>query len=192
MVEPWVWAVLLLVLGLGLAILEVFFPSAGILAFLSAAAMLAAIIMGFRQNPGIGLGILAAAVVGVPVLVVLAFRYWPKTAMGKRVLLTAPRAEDVLPDDPDRRRLKGLVGQIGRAKCNMLPGGVVAVDGHNVDAVSEGMAIEAGQPVRVIKVQGGRVVVRSVEEETPSPTAEDPLERPIDSILTDPFQEPPA
>ena len=40
--EPWIWAVLLLVLGIGLAILEIFFASAGILAFLAAAAMVAA------------------------------------------------------------------------------------------------------------------------------------------------------
>ena len=53
------------------------------------------------------------------------------------------------------------------------------------------MAIEAGQPVRVIKVQANRVVVRPVKEETPSETAEDPLQRPIDSVLPDPFDEPP-
>ena len=83
------------------------------------------------------------------------------------MLLTAPKAEDVLPDDPDRRHLKGLIGQIGRTKCAMFPGGVIAIDGRTVDAVSEGMAIEAGQPVRVIKVQANRVVVRPVKEETP-------------------------
>jgi membrane-bound ClpP family serine protease len=192
MEQAWVWAVMLLVLGVGLAVLEVFFPSAGILAFLSAASVFAAIIMGFRQGPAVGLAMLGVSVVGIPAIVILAFRYWPKTAMGKRVLLSAPTADDVLPDDPDRRRLKGMVGKIGRAKCRMLPGGVVAIEGHNVEAVSEGMVVEVGQAVRVIKVQANRVVVRLVDEESPSPTAENPLERPIDSIVTDPFQEPPA
>ena len=72
----------------------------------------------------------------------------------------------------------------------MLPGGVVVVDGRTADAVSEGMAIEPGQRVRVIKVQANRLVVRPVEDETPTETAENPLERPIDSILGDAFQEP--
>jgi membrane-bound serine protease (ClpP class) len=190
--ELWVWAILLLALGFGLAVLEVFFTSAGILAFLSAASMLAAIILGFRHGSGTGLAILVVAVAGVPTVVVLAFRWWPKTSMGKRVLLTAPKAEDVLPNDPDRQRLRSLVGQVGRAKCDMLPGGVIAIDGHTVEAVSEGMAIETGQRVRVIKVQGTRVVVRLVEGEPPAPSAENPLERPIDTIIADPFQEPPA
>ena len=79
--------------------------------------------MGFMQSPGAGLGILAAAVVGFPTIIVLAFRWWPETKMGKRVLLAAPKAEDVLPDDADRRHLKGLVGHVGRAKCPMFPGG---------------------------------------------------------------------
>jgi membrane-bound ClpP family serine protease len=190
--DPWVWAVLLLAVGLGLAVLEVFFPSAGVLAFLSLVAMLGAIIMGFKQGAGAGVGILATAVILVPIVVILAFKVWPHTSMGRQVLLQAPNAEDVLPDEPGRRRMKSLVGHIGRAKCKMLPGGIVTVEGHAMDAVSEGMAIEAGQLVRVMKVQGNRVVVRPVEDEIPLASAEDPLERPIDSILTDPFQEPPA
>ena len=193
MVEQWywVWAVLLLALGLGLAVLEVFFPSAGILGFLAVVAMIGAIIMGFMQGTGMGMLVLGVAVVGLPAIIVLAFRVWPHTRIGKLILLTAPKAENVLPDDPDRRHLKGLIGQIGRTKCAMFPGGMIAIDGRTVDAVSEGMAIEAGQPVRVIKVQANRVVVRPVKEETPSETADDPLQRPIDSVFPDPFQEPP-
>jgi membrane-bound ClpP family serine protease len=190
LMESWIWPLLLLTVGLGLAVLEVFFTSAGILALASAAVLLAAVVVGFRQGPGIGMTILGLIVVVTPTVVILAFRWWPYTSMGKQVLLEVPRAEDVLPDDPDRRQLKGLVGRMGRAKCRMLPGGVVVIDGRTADAVSEGMAIEAGQPVRVIKVQANRLVVRPVEEETPTESAENPLERPIDSILGDAFQDP--
>jgi membrane-bound serine protease (ClpP class) len=164
----WVWAILLLVLGLGLAVMEVFFPSAGILGFLAASAILAAIIMGFQQGPLTGFGILGLAVFGIPTILVLAFRYWPRTAMGRRILLTAPSSEDVLPDDPDRRHLRSLIGQIGRTKCTMLPAGAIIIDGRTVDAISEGMAIEAGQAVRVVQVRANRVVVRPIDEETPS------------------------
>ena len=188
--DPWVWPVLLLIAGMGLAVMEVFFPSAGILAFLSFASMVAAVALGFLHGTGIGVTILGVSVIGVPTVIVLALRWWPHTSMGKQVLLEAPKAEDVLPDDPDRRQLKGLVGHVGRAKCKMLPGGIVAIDGRNVEAVSEGIAIELGQQVRVIKVQANRVVVRPMEGEVPSASAENPLERPIDSIVNDPFREP--
>lgn len=190
MIDPWIWPVLLLMLGMGLAVMEVFFPSAGILAFLSFAAVVGAIGMGFREGSTIGMSILAVSVIGVPTIVALAFRWWPHTSMGRLVLLEGPKSEDVLPDDADRRHLRSLVGQVGRAKCMMMPGGVISIDGRSVDAVSEGMAVEAGQRVRVIKVHANRVVVRPVEDETPSATAENPLERPIDSILADPFEGP--
>ena len=190
--EPWVWPVLLLMAGLTLAVMEVFFPSAGMLALLSVAALVAAILLGFRQGPILGVTILAAVGIGAPATVILAFRWWPYTSMGKRVLLEAPKAEDVLPDDHDRRQLKSLVGRVGRAQCKMLPGGVIAVDGRTIDAVSEGVAIESGQAVRIIKVQANRVVVRPAEETAPSEASENPMDRPIDSIAIDPFDEPPA
>ena len=87
-------------------------------------------------------------------MIVLGFEYWPKTAMGRRVLLIAPTSEDVLPDDPDKERLKSLVGRLGRAKSKMLLSGVIIVDGRTVDAVSESMPIEVGQVVRVVQVRG--------------------------------------
>jgi membrane-bound serine protease (ClpP class) len=186
-----VWAILLLVLGLGLAILEIFFPSAGILGFLAASSILGAIIMAFRQGPEVGLAVLAVAILGLPSVVILALKWWPKTPMGRKVMLMSPRSEDVLPDDPQRDRLKGLIGQVGRAKCKMLPSGAISIDGRTIDAVSEGIPIEPGQAVRVIEVRANRVVVRPVEGETPSPKAEDPLRRPIDAVAPDPFEEPP-
>ena len=188
--EIWIWPILLLALGLGLAFLEVFFPTAGILAFFSGAAMLGAILLGFRSSPYVGLTMTGAAVLGVPALISLGFKWWPHTSVGKQVLLDAPRAEDVLPDDPQRRYLKGLIGRLGRARCRMLPGGAVVIDGQTLDATSEGMVIEAGQTVRVIKIESNRLVVRAVDEEILPPAAENPLDRPIDSISSDPFGEP--
>jgi membrane-bound serine protease (ClpP class) len=188
--EIWIWPILLLALGLGLALLEVFFPTAGILAFFSGSALLGAVLLGFRSGPAVGLTVTAAVVLGVPGLIAFGLRWWPHTYVGRQVLLDAPRAEDVLPDEAQRRQLKGLVGRLGRAKCRMLPSGVVTVDGQTLDATSEGMVIEAGQTVRIIKIESNRLVVRAVEGEIPTATAENPLERPIDSIAADPFGEP--
>ncbi len=187
--DIWI-SVLLLALGLGLAFLEIFFPSAGILAFFSGSALLGAILFGFKSGTSCGLTVTAAVVLGVPTLLAFGFRWWPHTYFGRQVLLDAPRSEDVLPDEDQRRQLKGLVGRLGRAKCRMLPSGAVSVDGQTLDATSEGMVIETGQTVRVIKIESNRLVVRAVEGEIPSSKAENPLERPIDSIAADPFGEP--
>ncbi len=185
--DPWVGAVLLLVLGLGLVILEMFIPSGGILGFLSASSIIAAIFVGFRQGPGTGIAILVVAMVGLPMVIVAALKIWPKTAMGRRVLLVAGDGDESLPDDPRMERLKSLIGQVARTKCQMLPAGAIVVDGRTIDAISEGMPIDAGELVRVIEVQANRVVVRRVEDLSPSQAADDPLTRPVE----DPFDESP-
>ncbi|OHB85555.1 MAG: hypothetical protein A2V98_20140 [Planctomycetes bacterium RBG_16_64_12] len=188
----WVWAILLLVMGLGLVVLEVFIPSGGILGFVAVCSIVAAIVVGFMEGPGVGFTILTSAVVGVPIVVVLALKWWPSTPLGRRMLLGSPTGEDVLPDIPRQRKLKELVDRVGVAKSEMLPSGAIVIDGHTIDAVSEGMPVGAGQRVRVIKVQGNRVVVRPVDEELPPSTDSDPLSRPIDTLGLDPFEDPPA
>ena len=184
----WIWAILLLVLGAGLAVLEIFFPSGSILAFLSACSIIAAVVMGFLQGPVTGFLIILGAMIGLPAVIVLGFIYWPKTRMGRRILLMAPSSEDVLPVDPEKDRLKGLIGRQGRSKSKLLLSGVVVIDGEKVDAVSESMPIEVDQPIIVVRVRGHRVVVRPLDQEpSPEPPA-DPLERTYD----DPFEFPPA
>ena len=190
--DPWVWPILLLALGTGLAFLELCFPSAGVLSFLAASAILGAIIMGFMAGTVLGVVILGVAVIGGPTFVVLAVKYWPNTAIGRRVLLGVPDSgDDVLPKDPQKEYLKSLIGQVVQTKCKMLPAGAIIIDGRTVDAVSEGMPIEAGCRVRVIEVRANRVVVRPLGDEIPSPDAEDPLRRPIDVVSPDPFEEEP-
>jgi membrane-bound ClpP family serine protease len=190
--EPWIWAVLLLVLGLGLAMLEVLVPSGGLLGFLAVAAILGAIVVGFVQSWAAGLALSAAALVAVPVIVVFALRWWPHTPIGRRVLLGVPREQDILPDSPKVRDLKGLVGRVGRAKSQMLLSGAVVIDGRTYDAMSESQPIEEGQMVRVVQVRGTEIVVRPADKPPPPRPADDPLAQPIDTVTPDPFQDPPA
>jgi membrane-bound serine protease (ClpP class) len=189
--EPLIWAGLLLLLGLMLVTLEVFVPTGGLLGFLSLTAILVGIGLSFYHGGlGYGFGFLLITAVALPTVLGLAFRWLPTTAMGRRLLPSLPTSKDVLPDSEERRALRALVGKIGVAKSTMLPSGPVVVEGRTIDAVSEGMPIEAGQTIRVIEVRGNRAVVRPVEEGEPPPPSDDPLSRPIDTLGIDPFGDP--
>ena len=59
-----------------------------------------------------------------------------------------------------RRSLRGLIGRSGRAADDMLPWGVVVLDGVRHQAVSESGVIVAGTDIEVAGVQGGSLVVR--------------------------------
>ncbi|MGH7139198.1 MAG: NfeD family protein [Pirellulales bacterium] len=189
MLDPLAWAALLMLVGVSLAVLEIFVPSGGVIGFLSIVSVLAAIGLAFYRGPWYGLSFLGTAVIALPAVLVAALHYWPETAIGRRILLDVPKSEEVLPEDEQRRLLKSLVGRVGQAKSLMLPSGAIFIDGHHIDALSEGMAIEKGQWVQVIEVRGTRVVVRPTDK-PPEPAGDDPLSRPIDSLGLDSFEDP--
>jgi membrane-bound ClpP family serine protease len=189
--SPLSWAILLLAFGLGLIVLEMFVPSGGVIGFISLAAVVTSIIMAFRYSEYTGIGFLAGAVLGMPLLVALLFKWWPNTPLGRRILLTVPKEDDVLPDGDLRREMKALVGKLGTAKTMMLPGGPVAIEGRAYDALSEGPAIAAGDTVRVVEVRGTRIVVRPAAGEKPvERPPDDPLAQSIDKLGLDPYEDP--
>jgi membrane-bound ClpP family serine protease len=189
--DYWALAIILLVVSFGLAILEVFFPSGGVFGFLSVAAMVGAAIFGFQSGTYVGAGILIAGLLGLPTIVAVALLYLPETRMGRKLMLSAPTSEDVLPRGNRELLLKKLIGRQGVAKTIMLPAGAVTIENRTIDAVSEGMVIEAGQPVRVIDVRGNRVVVQPLEngQASEKPDDEDPLSKSYDSFGLEPFEE---
>jgi membrane-bound serine protease (ClpP class) len=197
-----VWTILLLVLGLGLILLEVFIPSSGVLGILASLAVVAAIVLAFVQGPYIGLGVVALTVVALPAIVALGLRLWPSTSIGRRILLTVPTGDEFLPNDETLRHYRRLVGKRGVAQSLMLPSGAVLIDGRTYNASAPGLAIEPGTPVRVVEVHGARIVVRPIEAEdeaqlpettaeaTPEATSSDPLSRPIESLGLEGFDQP--
>lgn len=188
--QPWVWAAVILTAGLALAMLEVFVPSGGILGFLSVTAVVAAVVLAFTESPGIGFTFLVLAVVGLPSVFSVALHYFPHTSMGRRVILGPPTADEVSPEDEQRRHLKSLVGKYGAAISVMLPSGKVQIEGNLYDAMSEGLPIEAGQSVVVVDARGGSLIVRTSMAPKAAPKSDGGLlERPFESWGVDPFRE---
>lgn len=178
--DPFIWAILLMALGSALVVLEVFLPSGGFLTLLSAAAFIGAILVAYiYKGPMAGTTLLLASAITVPVITALAFKYWPMTSMGRAFLGELPDGDEVSPADPRRE----LVGRVGLARSKMLPSGAITIDDQTVDAVSQGMAIDAGQFVVVTDVHGNRVVVRPANDNE-SAGQEDP-----DAILARPIEE---
>ena len=163
--NPLLWVIALLAVGLVVMVLEVFVPSGGVLGFVSVAALLAAIATAFMElGPVAGMTVLAITVISVPAVLGLAFRWFPETPLGRRVLPAPPDVAEMLPDAPHRRRTRDLIGQRGRAASDLLPWGSVAVAGDAWEAVSESGPISSGTAVEVVGVQGRALVVRPAEE----------------------------
>ncbi len=190
---PWMGPVVLLAIGIGLIALEVFVPSAGLLSVLAAAAILGAIVMAFSHSLALGTLMLLAATVAVPLVVAAVINWWPSTPIGRMLLIKRPEHEDdVLPDTEEYRWRTEMVGKTGRAKTDLLPSGHVLIDGRRFDAVSNGVAINAGTPVRVMDVSTLRLVVRPLSESELQAGANesDPLSTPLEKLGIDPLDDP--
>lgn len=185
LLDPLAISVLLATVGIALLIAEVFFPSGGVLGLLSASAFVASVYYAFTSSGGVtaGLTIIVAEIVIVPAALLYALKVLPKTAIGKELMGEAPSSEDVQLDDQRHE----LVGRIGIARTKMLPSGDVEIDGQMLDAVSKGQAIEPGEYVKVVEVQGNRLMIRRAgESERPAnPNPGDLLNRPADELGLD-------
>ena len=133
--SPLLWIVMLLVVGLTIIVLEVFIPSGGVLGLLSVLALGAGVVTAFvEQGSAAGMTVLAGTFVTVPVVLAAAFRWFPATPLGRRVLPPPPAADDVLPDPAERRRLRDLVGHRGRRRSDWSTG---AIGGGAADSLAD-------------------------------------------------------
>lgn len=158
MAEALLWSILLLLVGLGLIALELFLPSGGVLGIMAGLAVIGSLVIAFTGGWVTGLIMLLATIVILPLVTAAAVHYWPRTPLGRLVVLETPADDELLPDDP-AYRLQDLIGKRGIAKTKMLPSGAIVIEGRVYDALSEGMAIDPGQAVRVTAVRTNRLMV---------------------------------
>ena len=182
-----VWAILLLLAALVVIAIEMFVPSAGMLAILSTLLIVSAIVVGFFHSVPTGVGLMIAVALLMPLIFLVFVHVWPNTPIGKRVLIGTINQEDVVLTGEHYDEREQLVGKQGIARTKMLPSGMVVIDGTKYDAVSEGMAIEPGDPVKVIAIRAFKIIVRKLDpsETVTSSSLEDDdiLSRPIDDVF---------
>jgi len=173
----WEFAIILFALGVLLVVLELFVPSFGVLT-VCAIVCFAASIYGVydpkRPAAAIVMGVLAPVV--ALTVVVLGLKYVPRTSWGRGLVLRRP-ADEGVPEPPTvsesaslspeggtaESDLAPLVGQEGVAHSELRPAGVALIAGRRVDVVTEGSLIPADTRIRVVTVEGNRVVVRKVQ-----------------------------
>ncbi len=155
------YAIILLIAGILLVIFEAFIPSGGILGLLSTILLVSAVILAFRENSNTGLIFLIITIVTVPTFLLLGLKIFPKTPIGKRLIL-APSVES-----PSQRGTAGVADKdyafymrkTGKTVTQLRPSGIVEIGDERISAVADGEMIESNVEVVVIKIEGNSVVV---------------------------------
>jgi membrane-bound ClpP family serine protease len=145
----------LLILGAILLFLETLLPGmiAGIIGFIC---LSAAVILGYRDfGYQTGSLILAGVLLGLLIGAWCWLKFFPDSRVAKRFISQGSVGE-LGSDKPE------LLNGTGIALTQLRPSGNASINGQRVDVVTEGGLIERGTRVKVVAVEGARIVVREV------------------------------
>lgn len=150
---------------------EFFVPSAGMVGVAAAIAAITSISIAFTHSLTAGVAMMALTVAATIGILYAMVHHWPHTTVGRLILNRRPGQIDEPTESVLRsgEKRKDLVGRIGVAKTNLLPSGLVIIQGARLDAVSAGSPIDAGTEVVVISAIAGKIRVRAAERSDLAP-----------------------
>lgn len=159
-----VFAILLLIVGLGILTAEIFVPSGGLLGVITFLTLVVSLIFAYRAwgttHPNIFGVFCVMILLLVPTVIGFAFYMLPRTSLGKKIMLDAPEQRNLVPFSQQTQHFERLVGRFGSALTMLNPGGLVNVNGERLHALSEGLSIDPGISIEVVDVRGTSVIVR--------------------------------
>ena len=153
--------ILLTVFGIGLIVLEMFLPGIG-LPGISGGLMLMAVIILVWNAYGAVWGSVAciAALCLIAAAILISLKSAEKGKLSRSRLFLKELKKDDTPAPEDLSRLAGLTGV---AQTPLRPSGIIQLeDGQRRSVVTQGEYVDAGKTVRVIHVNGSRIVVKTV------------------------------
>jgi membrane-bound serine protease (ClpP class) len=163
--------ILLFVFGLGLLLAEIFIiPGFGIAGISGIVLIFASIFLSLLgSKPFIDMETVSVAIIQLSGAMLFAIagmfflvKYLPKsTAFNRLVLSESEKADKGFVSYPTE---KDLVGKTGIAFTTLRPGGTAEIDGRRIDVVAESEFITQGSKIKVLRVEGIKVVVTGIKE----------------------------
>ena len=151
----------LIVMGALLLLLETILPGliAGIVGM---GCLITGVVLGYIHfGADVGTWILVGVGVGLIVAMAVYVKLFPDSRIAAR-FVSQGTIGAIGTDRPE------LVHQTGVAHTTLRPSGTAIINGQRVDVVTEGPMIERGTPIKVVAVEGLRVVVRATENQRPA------------------------
>ena len=125
-------------------------------------ALLVAVVLAFGYGfLTVALQSLAVAFVLSALMIGLSWRILPRSAFARRLVFKPAQGPEYVTSADYSR----FLDHTGHAASYLRPAGVATVDGERLDVLTEGDFIQAGTPIRVSRVEGARIFVRSLPVE---------------------------
>lgn len=150
----------LFVVGLLLIFSEIFLPGA-VAGTLGIGALICSFFLAGENPLQMGISILIAIIISIIVFFLMIRVLGKKLVLfNKMVLFDTAKKEDGYISNVNRT---DLLGMEGKALTILRPAGTIVINNERIDVVSEGGFVEKNAKVKVIKVEGARIVVREVQ-----------------------------
>lgn len=149
--------VALFIIGIILLVIEIFVPGFGIWAILGIVSLASGVILAAYDSKdaalSLGIGFLLAVVLAA--IVIYVFRR--RGIWNKFILKDEMKTELGYVSQSEKDHLLGCTGQ---ALTMLRPAGTALIEGERIDVVTSGEFIQKGKAIKVVLVEGARVVVR--------------------------------
>jgi membrane-bound serine protease (ClpP class) len=99
-----------------------------------------------------------ADIIVVPVVIIAGLKLLARSPLALRTSLSSKSGYSSFDEKSGQ-----YIGKTGQAATDLRPSGTAIIDDKRVDVVTRGDYIEKGSQIRVIDVEGSRVVVRKTE-----------------------------
>lgn len=153
--------IILFAIGLLLLLAEIFFiPGFGLAGIGGVAAILASIFLTFGNIVQATYSILIALGISVIGLFLL-IKYIPSTRTWRKFVLSTEQKKE-LGYTVGTKDLKRLTGKEGIAITPLRPSGIVEVNGKKLNALTRGEYVDSNTKIKIISVEGNKIVVEAV------------------------------
>ncbi|WP_413242621.1 NfeD family protein [Paenibacillus sp. 1P07SE] len=149
----------LFVVGIALLVLELFIPSFGILGFLGIGSLIAGVVTAAYDTGNAFYSLLIAFGVATVLVIIFAVIFKKKGIWNKFILRDSLSTEEGYIPAVSR---EDLLDMEGVTLTPLRPSGTVQIGEERIDVVTSGQFIANNKPIKVIKVEGTRVIVREI------------------------------
>lgn len=151
--------IVLFVIGFLLIVAELFLPG-GIIGILGLAAIVGSFFLASDNPIHMGISILIALIISIVASIFMIKVLGRKMSIFKKIILNdSTNTEQGYVSNVNRVE---LLDKQGITLTQLRPAGKIRIEDEIIDAVSEGAFIQKDQKIKVIKVEGSRIVVREI------------------------------
>ena len=150
--------ILCMVIGVGLLVVEVFMPGFGVPGISGLLLILIGVVITWKQHgpvAGLAVTVISLALAGISISV--SIKSAANGKMSRSDLFLRSEIATV-----DHEETEALMGKEGVTATVLNPVGIAEFDGVRLNVLSEGTYMEKGVKVKVTKVEGAKITVRSI------------------------------